>query len=84
MASWVDVIILVDNSNKRIGGQILKADSPLELISEYTDYSGRTRKLPDWSYKKGAIVSLTGGMENVRSKYDYLKEKGVQIAGVWV
>ncbi|MHA1709879.1 MAG: alpha-glucosidase [Candidatus Baldrarchaeia archaeon] len=54
-----------------------------DLISLYTDYMGRMRKLPSW-VNNGAIVRVGGGSDKVRAVVRKLLEEGVPLAGVWI
>ncbi|MAP67702.1 MAG: alpha-glucosidase [Candidatus Marinimicrobia bacterium] len=69
-------------SNLMKGG-IIKSDDPLEIIDEYTNYSGRMKPLPDWS-QNGAVIGIQGGTKRVGKIIDTLLEKDVPIAGVWL
>ena len=73
-------IALFSNSIK---GRIINGDSPLELIEEYTTYSGRMRELPDWIHE-GAILGMQGGTEKVMAAYQEMKDKNGAVAGLWL
>ena len=75
--------MVVELFSDEITGRILYADSPLGLISEYTEYSGRMRRLPDWMYR-GAIIGMQGGTAKVRDVHKQLKEQNTPIAGFWL
>lgn len=77
-----DAVSLEVNSPE-MSGTIIAADSALECIEKYTEYSGRMRKLPDW-IGEGAVVCLQGGSEMVRNLYKRLKDHGVPISAVWL
>lgn len=64
-------------------GRIIYGESPLELIEEYTTYSGRMRELPDWIHN-GAILGMQGGTEKVMSYYKQLKAKGGPVSALWL
>ena len=64
-------------------GQIVYGDSPLDLISEYTAYTGRMPLLPDWSHQ-GAIVGLMGGSERVRGIWDQLRAEDTPVSAFWL
>jgi alpha-glucosidase (family GH31 glycosyl hydrolase) len=55
----------------------------LDCVSNYTQYSGRMRALPQWT-QKGAIVGLQGGAERVLKHYQALKQAGTPIAALWL
>lgn len=67
----------------QLTGRILYGKNPLELIGEYTTYSGRMRALPDW-IGQGAVISVQGGTDVVRHKLDTFVEAGVPIAAFWI
>jgi len=64
-------------------GRILNGDSPLDLIREYTSYSGRMPPLPDWM-NNGAIVGMQGGTEQVYEKLDMLEAIDTPVTGFWL
>lgn len=68
---------------KGLGGQILSGESPLNLLSTYTEYAGRMAVPPRW-FHHGAIVGLMGGSDKVRYIWAKLKEQGTPIAGFWL
>jgi alpha-glucosidase len=66
-----------------IKGRIINGDTPLKLIEEYTEYSGRMRELPDWIHE-GAILGMQGGTEKVKAVYQQMKDAGGPVAGLWL
>lgn len=66
-----------------LAGRIVYGKTPLELIEEYTSYSGRMRPLPDWIHQ-GVIVGLQGGTEEVQTKVAELDKAGVPLAALWI
>ena len=69
-------------SNK-MKGRILFGDTPLELIEEYTLYSGRMRMLPDWAHD-GAIIGMQGGTEKLYDIWLQLKLEDTPISAFWI
>ncbi|MDO8331141.1 MAG: alpha-glucosidase [Fluviicoccus sp.] len=67
----------------RMTGRILAGNSMLDLITRFTEYSGRMRALPEW-FNQGAIVGLQGGTAKVTAVLDELKRRGTPVAGVWL
>lgn len=55
-----------------MNGRIVFGETPLDIISSHTEFSGRMRRLPEW-IDSGAIISVQGGMEAVRKKLAALK-----------
>src|SRR3712207_1450071 len=56
--------VQIEVFTSRMRGQILKGETPAELIELYTEYSGRMRQLPEWILG-GAVVGLQGGTTKV-------------------
>ncbi len=56
---------------------------PLDLIREYTSYSGRVRALPAWAHE-GVIVATEGGSAPVSALLTKLIEAGVPLVGLWI
>ena len=67
----------------RIRGQILAEDRPEGLIEQYTRYSGRMRRLPEW-IMDGAVVGLQGGTDKVRGILERLEALDAPVAAVWL
>jgi len=63
--------------------RIVYGKTPLDLIEEYTLYSGRMRPLPDWIHQ-GVIVGLQGGTDEVQNKIAELDKAGVPLAALWI
>ncbi len=64
-------------------GEILGGDHPKQLVSAFTEYSGRMRRAPDW-FHSGAIVGLQGGTERVRQILRKIQALGTPLAGLWL
>ena len=69
-------------SNVMTGG-IIHSGNPLEIIEEYTKYSGRMKPLPGWS-QNGAVIGMQGGTDRVGSLVDTLLEYDIPISAVWL
>ncbi|MGJ5672061.1 MAG: alpha-glucosidase [Nostochopsis sp.] len=69
--------------SNRMQGRILAAETPLELIEQYTQHVGRMPPLPEW-LNCGAIVGMQGGTEIVRSVWAKLRHLNTPIAGFWL
>ena len=67
----------------RMRGQIPAADTPKGLIEQYTRYSGRMRRLPEW-IMGGAVVGLQGGTDKVRRILEKLQALDAPLAAVWL
>ena len=64
-------------------GRIIFGETPLDLIEEFTSYSGRVRPLPDWAHA-GAIVGAEGGNVAVDPLLTELINANVPIAAFWL
>lgn len=79
VADRIEVKLFSDS----LTGRIIYGKTPLELIKEYTAYSGRMRKLPDW-INNGAIVCVQYGMDTVQKRLAQLDSAGVPLAALWI
>jgi sulfoquinovosidase len=75
--------VQVEVFSSRMRGQILSGETPVELIEQYTEYSGRMRLLPEWILS-GAVVGLQGGTDKVLDVYDELEALGTPVAALWL
>jgi alpha-glucosidase (family GH31 glycosyl hydrolase) len=66
----------------KIVGRILSGNSPLDLIEEYTTYSGRMKALPDW-INKGAVVGMQGGEKKVMDILAELERWSTPVGAFW-
>jgi len=60
--------------------------SPKEIITSYTAFSGRMKRLPDW-LNKGAVVGIQGGTNAVLKMLSQIKQvvgSSDDIAGFWL
>ena len=69
-------------SNQMVGG-IISGENPEKIIEDYTLFSGRMDRLPDWVHN-GAIIGLQGGTDRVFEIVNRLKNNNVEIAAVWL
>ena len=63
--------------------RLFSGDTPLELIENYTAFSGRMRKLPDWILD-GVVLGLQGGTERTLAAVEKLQQENGKIAAVWL
>ena len=73
-------IYLAGNS---LRGEFLATKNMLDMLTVFTDVSGRMKALPDWSHK-GAVLGLMGGSKLVRKKLDRYKKFGLDISSLWL
>lgn len=64
-------------------GRVIFGATPLDLIREYTSYSGRMRALPAWAHE-GIIVATEGGSAPVNALLAKLTDAGVPLVGLWI
>lgn len=62
--------------------RIYKGDSPLELLEQYSENSGRPRLLPDWAY--GSWYGIQGGTQKAERIVDEAIEAGNPLTAVWI
>ena len=65
-------------------GRLFQGDDLLDLVTEYTTYSGRMHALPDWISDGGAVVGMQGGSIKVRKVIEQLQKYATPIAAVWL
>ncbi|ORZ02729.1 glycosyl hydrolases family 31-domain-containing protein [Syncephalastrum racemosum] len=66
-----------------VTGRLLYAASMLDLITGYTEYSGRMQTLPDW-VTEGAIAGIQGGHQKVLDIVLKLVQHQVPLSAVWI
>ncbi|KAL6627681.1 hypothetical protein ACP70R_031407 [Stipagrostis hirtigluma subsp. patula] len=66
-----------------VQGRILDGDSPTELLTSYTESTGRPPVLPKW-ITSGAVVGMQGGTDAVRSVWKQLQDYDVPISAFWL
>src|SRR5215212_6809945 len=69
--------------SSRVSGQILSGGSPVELIEQYTEFSGRMRPLPEWILG-GAVIGRQGGTQKVLDVYERLEALDAPVAAFWL
>ena len=72
------------SKNIPLKGRILFGSTPLDLIEEYTSWSGRMISAPEWAMTGGLIAGLQGGTEKVRDYVDKLLDNDVPVVGLWL
>ncbi|KAJ3172829.1 hypothetical protein HK101_011093 [Irineochytrium annulatum] len=75
--------IVVKVAAPQVIGRLIRGTSPLQLVEEYTGYSGRMEPLPEWVLK-GAVAGIQGGEEKVMAIVRKCKEACVPIAALWL
>ncbi|KAL5226399.1 hypothetical protein ABZP36_014664 [Zizania latifolia] len=66
-----------------VQGRILHGDSPTELITSYTESTGRPPVLPRW-ITSGAVVGMQGGTDAVRRVWNQLQDYDVPVSAFWL
>ncbi|KAJ3102569.1 hypothetical protein HDU97_000438 [Phlyctochytrium planicorne] len=64
-----------------LDGRIIYGTSPLNIIEEYTSYSGRMEPLPEWALK-GVIAGIQGGEKKVQDIVEKMKKAKIPIAAL--
>lgn len=75
--------VVVRLNSTTLNGHFIDGDKLLDVLSEYTLYSGRMQKLPDW-ISEGAVVGIQGGQDKVRRVIKQLQALDTPIAAVWL
>src|SRR5215218_27574 len=75
--------VQVEVFSARMRGQILSGENPVELIEQYTEYSGRMRPLPEWILG-GAVVGVQGGTQRVLEISEKLEAFDAPVAAFWL
>jgi alpha-glucosidase len=75
--------VQIEVFSSRMKGQILKGETPAELIEHYTEYSGRMRQLPGWILG-GAVVGLQGGTQKVLDISERLEALDTPVSAYWL
>lgn len=75
--------VIVRLNSVNLQGKLINGDNLLDVISEYTLYSGRMELLPDW-ISEGAVVGMQGGKDKVRKVIKELQKLDTPISAVWL
>ncbi len=76
-------IAQVEVFSSAMNGSFLSGKNGYEIITTFTEYTGRMRTLPDWMIG-GAILGIQGGTEKVKNIYAQFKALGTPISGFWL
>ncbi|OZJ06952.1 hypothetical protein BZG36_00133 [Bifiguratus adelaidae] len=74
---------LVRVNSRVLIGRILDGKNMLDLVSEFTLYSGRMRPLPEW-IGQGAVAGMQGGEQQVKRILDRLNTFNTPLAAFWL
>ncbi|PAN31418.1 hypothetical protein PAHAL_5G418100 [Panicum hallii] len=66
-----------------VQGRILDGDSPTQLLTSYTESTGRPPVLPRW-ITSGAVVGMQGGTDTVRRVWKELQDYDVPVSAFWL
>ncbi|KAI9355960.1 family 31 glycoside hydrolase [Zopfochytrium polystomum] len=75
--------ITIKVASPRVVVNVLKGKSPLHLIEQYTEFSGRMKGLPSWVVE-GVILGIQGGESKVAGVVERALAAGVPLTGVWL
>ncbi|MBQ49569.1 MAG: alpha-glucosidase [Zetaproteobacteria bacterium] len=76
-------VITVFGPEVAITGRLLHGNSILDLVTSFTEYSGRMEPLPSWVHQ-GAIVGMQGGTSFVRKIYKELQKRKTPVSAFWL
>ena len=87
----IAIIDFVDNdaaylqfwNTTNLQGKVFYGQTPLELTTKLTEFTGRMKAMPDW-VGQGAILGVESGSESVKAAYQNVTSWGVPLAGVWI
>ncbi len=66
-----------------VRGRIVTGGTPLDVLKNYTTWSGRMAPLPAWT-QQGALLRTRGGSGEARKKLDAALAAGAKIAALWI
>jgi alpha-glucosidase (family GH31 glycosyl hydrolase) len=75
--------VVVRVNSKSLKVRFIHGTSLLDLLTEYTTYTGRAQSLPNW-ISQGAITEIQGGQEKVRQIVQRLAFYNVPLAAVCI
>jgi sulfoquinovosidase len=76
-------LIEIELSSNQMSGYIWQADSPKELLTQYTQVSGRMPMLPEFVLD-GAILGLQGGKEKIEEIIRKTLDYGTPVSAIWI
>lgn len=76
-------LVSINVFSKRMSGFLTASLSPLGFLEEATNYTGRMKKLPDWT-QNGAIIRVDGGSEKVKEALATALSYDIPLAGFWI
>lgn len=65
-------------------GRIVFGRTPLDLISEYSSYSGRMRAMPDWIHEGVMVAAQESTPGRVSNLIDHLFAANVPVCALWL
>ena len=75
--------VQVEVFSSRMQGQIPSGGTPVELIKQYTEFSGKMRSLPEWVLS-GAVVGVQGGTDKVLRISERFEALDTPVAAFWL
>lgn len=78
-----DESLTIEVFSKEMQASFIGGKDVPSLVETYTNYSGRMRKLPEWSYKS-AVIGMQGGTQIVREKLQMLEKANTPISAFWL
>ena len=78
-----DSQIVSEVYSNHLVARLFTGNSPLDVIENYTQFSGRMRALPEW-VTKGAVLGLQGGTARTLKAVKDLQGENGKISAVWL
>lgn len=76
-------LVSINVFSNQLSGFLTISSSPLGFLREATQYTGRMKKLPDWT-QNGAIIRVDGGSERVKKSLATALSYDIPLAGFWI
>jgi alpha-glucosidase len=76
-------LVSIQVFSNQMSGFLTISSSPLGFLREATNYTGRMKKLPDWT-QNGAIIRVDGGSERVKEALATALSYDIPLAGFWI
>jgi alpha-glucosidase len=70
--------------SNQVRGGLLHGKQPLDIVEEYTNWTGRMRPLPEWSQRGSVVRSFNGGTQVAMDQLAELDEVGAPLAALWL
>ncbi|MFW7381898.1 MAG: alpha-glucosidase [Oligoflexus sp.] len=75
--------VAINIYSPKLSGRLIYGRTPLDIVSEFTTYTGRMSALPEWT-QNGAVLRVSGGEQQVLQDIETALAAGMPIAAVWI